>query len=235
MQREANLLAHRYKRARKESTKEKYFNKLYKMLEPVIFTQSRKYSQLTHDKIDYWSVANIALLAALNTYDITKGNFDSHYLTRVRSEVSREAIKFSGKFRLPDNVGKKHIQISSDDRDLIASGEDKELIMLKYNLDNNMYDSLSNYYKEIPNHFLHTETEYTEDLDRFELPEIIDSALSELKPTHKVAICRYFGILGYDKMSAGVIKHNYGIEVNEIIKELRNNQFIREMLEDYYV
>lgn len=231
----ANLLAHKYKRAIKESTRGRYFRELYEMLQPFIFRIGTRYTRDVHNRIDYESVAHEALLKSLDKYEFGRGNFDTYYGNWIRSMVARESISNPTGLRLPDYLAKKDMQITDEDKSIMVQDSDKDYILTKYKLTDSMYVKLCDYYKEVPKYFSDDDATYEQDLDSFELPEIIDSALSELKPSHKAAICRYFGLLGYDKQSAATIKLKYNVDVNDIIKQLKDNQIIKEILEDYYV
>ena len=229
----ANELAHRYKRAK--GNKKKYFNELYKMLEPYIYRMGIRYSKNTHNRIDYKSIAHEAMLKCLKTYNIDKGNFDTHFGNRIRAEVARESIKFSGGLRLPDNIGKKDVQISEEDKYMMIQGEDAQYIMQKYNMSEAIYDTLCDYYKQSPGNFVDEDVVYKEDLDYYELNEVIDDALSELPPNEKSAVCKYFGLLGEDRMNIPDINSLYKLDVRRVIKDLRDNEVIKSLLEDYYV
>ena len=213
--------------------KNKAFVVIHAAVKPMENHIKRKFNSNYIAYIDYDSIAADALLKSLYSYDISKGHFSNHYMRRLSSEVTREAIKNQPGIRLPEELAKKDFQISQDARSLMISGLAKQELMDLYELTESQYIRLVHFYTEVPR-FLDTRLEDLKDTNESKDFSIdINNILNHVPVEYRKPIIMYFGLLGSTPHTAAQIKSYYKIDMKKVLKHLQENEKIKELLGGY--
>ena len=190
-----------------------------------------KYNKRYIAFVDVESVAGITLMSALRAYKSgSKKSFASYYMDWLSSDITRDAIKNQPGIRMPERLAKKDFQISPEARALMIAGKAKEELMEIYGLEEELYDKLVHYYTEVPRYLEVSSEDYAVDRDiSIDITKVLDVVPTE----YRKPIIMYFGLLGFSRHTAAQIKSYCKVEMKEVLKYLKDNETLKDILGGY--
>lgn len=208
----------------------KMFIDILNIVKPMSEYIRRRFNYNYIAYVDFDSVVNEALLKALNKYSNSCGHFANYYMTWLSSTLTREAIKSQPGIRLPEELAKKNFQISNDARELMIQGIGKEEIKDIYNLKESQYNRLVHFFKEVPR-FLDESAEEVE-IDK-DICIDVSRVLDQVPLNYRKPIIFYFGLFGKTRQTPAQIKNYYKVDIEEVLDYLKDNEDIKNIMEDY--
>ena len=215
--------------------RDKLVAEIHKKLGGLVYRLRGRYRKKDLNRIDFESVASIALLKALNKYDIESGNFDSYYGTWVRSEVTREIINHAFNIKLPEYLNKPMNRITREEIYDIDNPSHKELILEKYKLKDRDYEKII-HYRSVTKEIERDCTLYEDDPTLIvERKHDIKDALERVFTEEQYEIvCRIFGFDGRDGMGWVEATAEYGSGTTDaILNIIKNSEKLKQLLEGY--
>lgn len=216
-----------------KSGSEEHFPTIYKAVQPMINYVKKRFNKNFICTIDFESVAGETLIKAISCYKESKGNFSTHFINRLRAEVTREGIKNMSGLRLPEYLAKKDFQISEEAKNLMLSGKAKQEIMEIYNLTESEYHNLLHYYTEVPKYLEYDASTFM--YDDSNIHDDVNYLLDNLPESYRAAIIMYFGLQGSKAYSPKRILSVTGVNIEEVLEYLKTDREVKSIMGEYNV
>lgn len=229
---ELNQLASKYRR----NPSDTLYKVIYNVVKPMSHAIRAKYNIDYIRLTDFESVERKALWRSLETYKPSKGSFSNHYMRRLSSDFTREAIKMQPGIRLTEDFAKKDFQLCSEAKALmIRFKDDKEGYVRQelkdiYNLTDIEYDNLLHYYTQVPLYMSdYKVSDYIDNDLKIDVPDILD----HIDVEYRKPVVFYFGLFGNPCLEGHEIKKYYGVEEEELLAYLSGNEELKKLIGDY--
>lgn len=225
-----NQLASSYKYINDKRELNRLFTQISSHCEKLTSYMLGKY--LYYDFNECVSVVNETLLSALNSYDIKKGSFSSHYLRWLSANLLRSKIKNRSGIKLPEYLAKKDWVIDGRIKDMISRNMGIEYIMDFYGLTKSQYNSLAKYYRSCIEYYNKPMAYSFEDSLDDSLD--IDNLINNIDDKYRLPAAHYFGLPGYEKMDKKTVRKKFKVNVDDVLDYLKGNEKLISLLEGYY-
>jgi hypothetical protein len=213
-----------------ESRLEKDFKLILKAIKNDVYFVRAKFNDKFIALLDLDSIVYEALLKSINNYTIGVSNFDSYFRRWLSSTLTREAIKNQSGIVLPEYLAKKSFKITPELKDLMLSGLYKEEFMSVLNLSSGNYDNLVHYYSCASSYCAPDSVDNISDSDiSLDVINVLDNVKSE----YRKPIIMYFGLMGFKEYNKKEIYKYCGIDMNEVLEYLKDNEELINLLGGY--